>query len=130
MNKHILVIDDDEAIRKAFKLALEDCPVAVDTAASGAEGLEKAAVRKYDLIYLDLKMPGLNGVETLKRIRTADAEVPIYIITAFYPEFLDQLRAEPVRELNFELLRKPIGSEAIMSITKNVLEKTNHHEAR
>ena len=121
MSKHILVIDDEAAIRKSFQLALEDCPVLVDTAASGNEGLTMATARRYDVIYLDLKMPGLNGVETLKRLRARDADIPIYIITAFYPEFLDQLKSEAVQRLGFELLRKPIGSEDIVSLTMEIL---------
>lgn len=121
MNKQILVIDDDDAIRKSFQLALEDHPVRVDVAASGTEGIDKAARQPYDLIYLDLKMPGLNGVETLKRLRAMNADVPIYIITAFYPEFLDQLKSEDIRCLDFELLRKPIGAEDIMSLTLSII---------
>ena len=103
MNKHILVIDDD-AIRKSFQLALGDHPVRVDVAASGAEGVDMVSRQPYHLIYLDLKMPGMNGVETLKRIRAMNDDVPIYIITAFYPELLDQLKSEDVRRLDFELL--------------------------
>lgn len=121
MNRHVLVIDDEEAIRKSFQLALEDYPVTVDVAGSGSEGLDLFARRKYDLVYLDLKMPVMNGVATIRQLRALNAEVPVYIITAFYPEFLDQLRSKEVQNLGFELLRKPIGLEEIGVITMTAL---------
>ena len=126
MNRRILVIDDEEAVRNAFKLALEDSPVTVDVTGSGAAGLELVARRNYDLVYLDLKMPGLNGLETITRLRAINAHVPVYIITAFYPEFLEQLRSETVRNLGFELLRKPIGLDEIVSITMNILDMASN----
>ncbi len=67
MGKHILVIDDDEAIRGSFQLALEDTDYNVDTSESAKEGIEKVQSKKYDLIFLDLKMPGRSGIETLRR---------------------------------------------------------------
>ena len=52
-----------------------------------------AKARKYDLVFLDLKMPGLNGVETLRELRQMDQDLPIYIVTAFHEEFLANCRA-------------------------------------
>ena len=60
----ILVIDDDEAVRKALSLAFMDTPYEVKTSSSGEEGVEQEEGRRYDLIFLDLKMPGLDGVQT------------------------------------------------------------------
>ncbi len=62
MSKRILVIDDDLAIRKSFALTLEDAGRQVDTSESGEEGVDKASNTKYDLIFLDLKVPGINSV--------------------------------------------------------------------
>ena len=121
MTKRILVIDDEEAIRKAFILALEDTGYLVDTAASGEEGIRMEGEQNYDLIFLDLKMPGLNGPETLRGLRKIDADVPVYIITAFYEEFFEELRDVERDGVQFELLRKPFSSEQILLTVESVL---------
>ncbi len=122
MSKRILVIDDDEIIRDSFCLALEDTGYQIDTAKSGEEGIKKEKERKYDLIFLDLKMPGLNGVETLNELRKIDSNVPVYIVTAFHKEFFSQLNAIAESGVGFELLQKPIGGEQIVLVAKSVLE--------
>lgn len=119
--KRILVIDDEEAIRKSFILALEDTGYLVDTAASGEEGVRMEGEENYDLIFLDLKMPGLNGVETLRGLRKIDADVPVYIITAFYEEFFEELKDVERDGVEFELLRKPFSSEQILLTVESVL---------
>jgi len=120
MNERILVIDDEEAVRKSFVLALEDDPIQVDTAETGEAGIAMAGKQQYRMIFLDLKMPGLNGVETLKELRKIDKDLPVYIVTAFYGEFLEQLKAAEDDDLNFELIRKPIGGDQIRMIVSGV----------
>ncbi len=122
MSIHILVIDDEEVIRKSFVLALEGVEYQVETAESGEKGIEKVQETKFDLIFLDLKMPGLNGVETLRELRKIEHDVPIYIVTAFYDEFVNQLQSAAKDGLSFQLLKKPVGREQIRSIAKVVLE--------
>ena len=122
MSKHILVIDDDEAVRKSFVLALEDTQYQVETAESGEQGIQKAQNTTYDLAFLDLRMPGLNGVETLRRLREIDPGVPIYIITTFHKEFLDQLGTAAEDGLSFEILHKPIGADQVNLLVRSVLE--------
>ncbi len=122
MSKRILIIDDDAAIRKSFILALEDTDYEVETAESGEKGIEKVGEAKYDLIYLDLKMPGINGVETLRELRKLDEDLPVYIITAFHEEFFDQLKSAAAEGIEFQLLRKPIGIDEIFVTTKGILE--------
>jgi CheY-like chemotaxis protein len=122
MNKSILVIDDEEDIRKSFVSALEKTGYQIDTAESGKEGIRKERSKKYDLIFLDLKMPGIDGVEALREIRKVNEETPIYIITAFYQEFLDELNTALKEGLKFELLKKPIIDDQILSVAKSILE--------
>ncbi len=122
MSKRILVIDDDLAVRKSFALTLDDAGWQVDTAESGEEGIDKASNTEYDLIFLDLKMPGINGVETLIRLRDDGHKMPIYIITAFHEEFMDQLRVAADEGYDFEVMQKPIMSEDLVTITEAILE--------
>ena len=67
--KKILVVDDEENIRFLYKEELEDDGFAVDLAKNGEEALEKLQHFHPDLITLDIKMPGMNGIEVLKRIK-------------------------------------------------------------
>ena len=69
MTKNILVIDDEAAVRNSFTLALENTGYTVDTAPNGQKGLECFMGKKYHLVYLDLKMPVMGGVETLTKSR-------------------------------------------------------------
>ena len=121
MSKRILVIDDEEATRMSFTLALEDTGFKVDTAESGEKGLQMKRDAEYDLIFLDLKMPGINGVQTLREIRKTDKEVPVYIVTAFHKEFFEKLKIARKEGLDFEVLKKPIGNEEIVLLTKSIL---------
>jgi CheY-like chemotaxis protein len=121
MCKKILVIDDDQAIRKSFSLALEDTDFIVVTASSGKKGIEMLAHDNYQVIFLDLKMPGLNGAETLRKIREFNTDVPVYIITAFHDEFFFELKKLQQDGIYFELLRKPLGSEMIALVTQRIL---------
>lgn len=121
MGKSILVIDDEELVRDSFLLAFEDTDYEANAAESGEKGIELLRNNKYDLIFLDLKMPGMNGIETLREIRKLDGNVPVYIVTAFHEEFFRKLNELEKDKISFELVRKPIGREEIILIAESVL---------
>jgi CheY-like chemotaxis protein len=121
MSKRLLIIDDDAAVRQAFKLALGGNPYILDEADNGETGAEMALAGDYDLVYLDLRMPGIDGVETLRRIRTGKPSLAVYIVTAFNREFFDELVTARGQGLAFELLRKPLERRQIIEITASVL---------
>ncbi len=123
MIKRILVIDDDEAIRKVFLLALEETDYQVDTAPSGEKGLMLAGEEKYHLIYLDLKMPGMSGVETLRKLRAIEQNIPVYIITAFWGEFDEELKKASQEGIEFQLMKKPLTMEQLVNLTVGILER-------
>lgn len=121
--KHVLVIDDNEAVRDAFELALDDSGYAVEKADSGERGLEMVLSNKPDLVFLDLRMPGMDGVEVLREIRGADANLPVFIVTAFHQEYLDRLNDAKNDGISFELARKPLSGDQIRAIVKTVLDE-------
>jgi len=124
MSKKILVIDDETSVRRSFQLALEDTEYEVDTAGTGEDGVEMAREDRYDLVFLDLKMPGMSGVETLRALRSLDiySDIPIYIVTAFYQEYFEDLKTASNEGMAFEVLRKPCGSEEILKTVQSNLE--------
>jgi DNA-binding response OmpR family regulator len=78
----ILVVDDDTSVLSVLKRGLAYEGFAVDTAPDGAEGLRVAGERSPDLVILDIMMPGLDGLEVLRRLRAADAQLPVIMLTA------------------------------------------------
>lgn len=80
--QRILVIDDDPAVTSVLKRGLSYEGFTVDVASSGTEGLAIARERPADLTILDVMMPGLDGIEVLRRIRAADASLPVLLLTA------------------------------------------------
>jgi len=80
--QRILVVDDDPAITSVLKRGLSYEGFAVDTAASGTEALATARERDPHLVILDIMMPGLDGLEVLRRLRAADPRLPILLLTA------------------------------------------------
>ncbi|MBL1264024.1 response regulator [Methylomicrobium sp. RS1] len=119
MASKILVIDDDPAVRNAFKLILEEDNFAVYEAENGLQGIEIALAESPDLIFLDLRMPGIDGVETLRRLKAADQTLSIYIVTAFAAEYMEQLKGIHEEGVQFELASKPLSSEQIRNIARS-----------
>ena len=78
----ILLIEDDEKVSKAVCRGLEAEHLAVDTVNDGLEGLDTARTLPYDLVILDLMLPGLSGTELLKRLRQVNTEIPVLVLTA------------------------------------------------
>ena len=78
----VLVIEDEAAIREGLVDVLVYHGYDVDTAATGTEGLEKAQTGRFDLILLDIMLPGMDGYEVCNRIRSEDREQAIIMLTA------------------------------------------------
>ncbi len=81
--KRILVVDDEENIRELYRDELVEEGYEVELARDGLEALKKFESFRPDLVTLDVKMPGLDGLEVLRRIREKNASVPVLLLTAF-----------------------------------------------
>jgi DNA-binding response OmpR family regulator len=79
----ILIIDDEAAIRESLETLLSMEGYAVDSAENGELGLERIAEQPFDLVLLDLALPGRNGIEILGTLRERELNLPVIMITAF-----------------------------------------------
>jgi CheY-like chemotaxis protein len=82
----LLVVDDEENIRFLFKEELEEEGYEVDVASNGIEALEKIKGSAFDLVILDIKMPGMNGIQALNEIKVMNKDLPVILCSA-YGEF-------------------------------------------
>ncbi len=90
MNKKILLVDDEESIHLLYREELEEEGYEIHSALTGEEALEKLDIVKPDLIILDINMPGMNGIETLRQIKELNSAIPVILCTA-YQEFKQDL---------------------------------------
>ena len=127
MAKQILVIDDDAAVRKAFELAFEGTAYDLSSVESGRLGIHRAQQQRFDLIFLDLRMPGLDGVQTLRELRRLGCDVPVYIVTSFHGEFLGELSQLAREGVEFEILSKPVEFPQLLRIAEDALERRIVH---
>lgn len=82
MSKHVLVIEDNKELSDLLVMHLRDISCEVDTAADGNAGLTRAESYPYDLVILDIMLPGLNGLEICKRLRAGSSYMPILVLTS------------------------------------------------
>jgi two-component system response regulator (stage 0 sporulation protein F) len=123
MEHDILVVDDEESIRKMFSSMLKKANYRVSTAESGLEALKLLKTHTYRLILLDLKMPGMDGTETLREIRKINKNVPVYIVTAFKDDYLEALKNIREDGIEFQLMKKPIEHAHFLMVVDGVIMK-------
>ena len=114
----ILVIDDDETICSLFKDTLDDAGYKVTAVTNSYEGLELVKNEDYDLVFLDLKMPGLDGAELLGQIRAVKPEMPVTVVTG-YPESDLMMRALNYGPLG--VMKKPFKGSDVLTTVRNYL---------
>jgi DNA-binding NtrC family response regulator len=111
--KTVLVVDDEEVIRDFFNRTLTEYKVL--TASSGEEALSIIKKDKPDLVLLDIKMPGINGIETLRKIKEIDSSIAVVMLSAF--ETLETNIAA-ARLGAYTSIAKPFDLEEMKSIIK------------
>lgn len=117
----VLVVDDDPVVGKSFDRVLSGKGYAVITARNGQEALNKLEAEDYDVVFTDIKMPGMNGLEVAERVKAKRPWLPVVIVTG-YGTPANEARAEAAGVSDF--LRKPLSPEMIEgSAQKALLEK-------
>ncbi len=81
--KKILVVDDEENIRELYKEEFEEMGYFVTTVSNGALALSAMDSTKFDLVTLDMRMPDIDGIETLRKMKEKDSTLPVIICTAY-----------------------------------------------
>src|SRR3990170_6592176 len=114
----ILVADDHEVVRKGLMKVLAETlqPVKVDEARNGQEALKKVWKSEYDLVVLDIKMPGKNGLDALKEIKQHRPKLPV-VILSMHPEEQFAIRVMRAGASGY-LTKESAGDELVLAIRK------------
>ena len=117
----ILIIDDERSIRNSLGEILSDEGYLVETAENGTEGLEKALKGHYDIIFCDIKMPGLDGVEVLEKLSAEGSESAVVMISGHGDI---ETAVECIKKGAFDFIQKPLDLNRILITIKNATDKT------
>ena len=115
----ILVIDDKENVRKMLSKTLETEGYEVETAEDGAVGWEKAKEKRYDLVLTDLKLPKMDGLEVLAKVKESDPEIAVIVMTAYGTI---ETAVQAMKEGAFDYLAKPFDPDHLNVLIKRALE--------
>ena len=124
--KRILVVDDDPSVTSVLRRGLAYESFAVDVADSGEGALDLARERYPDLVILDVMMPGLDGLEVLKRLRAADENLPVLMLTAKDSES-DQVKG--LEGGADDYLTKPFTFKVLLARVRALLRRSKSEKA-
>lgn len=118
----VLLIDDDESVRRAVGLLLEQEGFTVSTASDGAEGLKAAIASEFDIILLDIFMPEMNGLDCIRALKITRPRVPVLIITGHQDSELAQAAYRCGAQ---EILSKPVQKKKLVATIRKYTGKSN-----
>ncbi len=114
----ILIVDDDRDLAEAIGEALDIAGHKATLAGSGTEAIDAYSRGRFDITFLDVKLPDINGIETLAAIREMDSTARVVMMTGYR---IDQLLAEAAENGAVKVLHKPFAMEAILATLQEVL---------
>ncbi|MFH1489392.1 MAG: sigma-54 dependent transcriptional regulator [Pseudomonadota bacterium] len=115
----ILIIDDDDQLRKSFQKLLEEEAYTVESAPSGEIGLNCLRAKVPDVVILDMRLPGMNGLETFKAIHEMEPKLPVIIMTAYGTT---ETAIEATKRGAFDYILKPFDVPAMLSVIEKAVE--------
>ncbi len=121
MKARILVVDDEAEIRRSVRMILEYEGHDVQEASSGPEALALVQREPPDLVFLDIKMPGMDGLEVLQKMREVNEALPIVIISGHATV---STAVEATKLGAFDFIEKPLSSERVLVTIRNVLDQS------
>ncbi|KPK00721.1 MAG: Fis family transcriptional regulator [Desulfobacterales bacterium SG8_35] len=119
-NVRILIVDDEFSVRHSLTAWFADEGYTVDVAASGKEALAKLAENQWDIFFLDLKMPGMSGLELQKKIKEIQPDSTIIMITAFASV---ESAVEAMQSGAYDYLSKPFDPDYLALLVRNIIER-------
>ena len=120
MVDRILVVDDDQSLREFLTITLVRDGYEVDAAGSGAEALRRVAEAPVDLALVDLRMPGMDGLETLRRLKEVNETISVVIVTAFSTT---ETAVQALKEGAYDYLIKPFTVAELKLVVGKALEE-------
>jgi DNA-binding response OmpR family regulator len=124
---HILIIDDEVSLRQTMARILLRAGFEVTTVANGQDGLSIIDQHRFDMAYLDIRLPDMNGLEVLKAMRAKLPDMPIILFTA-QPDLHSAVEA--LRRGATDYLMKPLKPETVIQRTRDILEDQNKKKRR
>ena len=124
---HILIIDDEASLRQTLARILQRAGYEVTTAANGKEGLSLVTEHPFDLLYLDIRMPDVSGLELLKTIHAKFPDLPVILFTA-QPDLNSAVEA--LRRGATDYLLKPLKPQAVIDRTQAILSNKQKERRR
>jgi len=121
MKSRILVVDDEAEIRRSVRMILEYEGYEVLEASSGPEGVALAERETPDLVFLDIKMPGMDGLDALQRIKAGNEAMPVVIISGHGTV---STAVEATKAGAFDFIEKPLTTERVLVTIRNALDRT------
>lgn len=125
---NILVIDDEEMVRYVLTEKLSECGFTVAAAVDGQSAVEVFGKTKFDAVLLDLKMPGMDGIETLKELKKQDPDIPVIMVTA-YGDIATAVDAIKLGAYDF-VEKPPQISRIILTLRHAIEQATLEREVR
>ena len=116
--QHVLIVDDEIDIRESLEFVLKKAKYLVTTADSGSAAVAAAKASRFDLVVTDLRMPGMDGAETISAIRAFAPEIPILVATGYASE---EAAADFMRRGARDYIRKPFDLEEFLAVVKRIL---------
>ncbi|MFW6281072.1 MAG: response regulator [Halanaerobium sp.] len=120
MDKKILIVDDEKNIRLTLKTALTKAGYEVETAVNGEDGLKKVKEDNFPVILLDMKMPGMDGIQFLKELKNENIDTKVILITGYGSV---ETAVETLKLGAIDYLRKPFKPEEIIEIVEDVFKR-------